>query len=103
MPSSSEKKRWRGTTAKAIFAEERGIDCLSAGPSHDSENPLTTELAKWADLVFVMKIKQKAKLRTRYKEQLSGVRVICLGIPDKYPFIVPALIKLLKTRVTPGL
>ena len=97
------KNKWRSPTAEAIFAEEPGVDCLSAGLNHDSENPLTAELVLWAEIIFVMETGQKTKLQARYKEQLSGARVVCLGIPDKYPFMDPALVRLLKAKVPPYL
>ena len=97
------KNKWRSPTAEAIFAGEPGVDCLSAGLNHDSENPLTAELVEWAEIIFVMETSQKAKLQARHKDQISGARSICLGIPDKYPFMDPALIKLLKAKVPPYL
>jgi len=97
------KNKWRSPTAESIFSEEPGIDCMSAGLNHDSDNPLTAELVDWAEIIFVMETGQKTKLQARYKEQLAGARVVCLGIPDKYPFMDPALIKLLRTKVTPYL
>jgi len=42
----------------------------------------------------------KARLSARVKAQLGGKRVVCLGIPDNYRFMEPALVKLLQTRVT---
>lgn len=95
------QNRWRSPTAEEIFANYPGIECLSAGLNHDAENPLTLELVEWAALICVMERKHKAKLSDRFQPFLAGKRVICLDIPDKYRFMDPALVKLLKTKVTP--
>jgi len=97
------RNKWRSPTAEAIFAKEPGVECMSAGLNHDSENPITAELVHWADLIFVMERDHKAKLQSRYKEHLAGTKVVCLDIPDNYQFMDPVLIKLLKSKVTPHL
>lgn len=82
-----------------MFSEYPGLECASAGLSHDAENPLTPELVEWADLIFVMERAHKARLSARFKEHLRDQRVICLDVPDNYRFMEPALVKLLKERV----
>lgn len=94
------KNKWRSPTAEQVFAESAGIECTSAGVNHDADNPLTPELIEWADLIFVMEREHKAKLSAKYKESLLGVRVVCLNIPDKYKYMDPVLVKLLKSKVT---
>ena len=97
------KNQLRSPTAEQIFAEHPGVVCASAGLSHDAEVPLSAELLKWADLIFVMEKAHKAKLSARFKDYLGGKRVVCLGIPDNYKFMDPALVKLLRVKVTPHL
>ena len=36
-----------------------------------------------------------------YNMRAQGARVVCLEIPDKYAFMDPALVALLKAKVTP--
>jgi predicted protein tyrosine phosphatase len=93
------KNRWRSPTAEAVFSDWPGINCMSAGLNHDAETPLTSELVSWADLIFVMERDHQSRLKTRFKADLSGLRVVCLGIPDKYPFMDAALVKLLRAKV----
>jgi predicted protein tyrosine phosphatase len=97
------KNKWRSPTAENIFADHPGVSCSSAGLSHDAEVQLSAELVEWADLIFVMEKAHKAKLSARFKPHLSGKRVICLGIADNYQFMQPALVKLLRLKVTPHL
>jgi predicted protein tyrosine phosphatase len=92
--------RWRSPTAEQVFAAHPGIDCSSAGLNNGAENPLTPDLVEWAELIFVMESGHKTKLLSKFKSQLNGKRVICLGIPDNYPYMDPALVSLLKSKVT---
>ncbi len=94
------QNRWRSPTAEQVFAEHEGIECSSAGLNHDAENPLTPELVQWAELIFVMERQHKTKLSARYNALLLGKRVVCLDIPDNYTFMAPALVKLLKSKVS---
>ncbi len=43
------------------------------------------------------------KLERKFKRYLKGQRVIVLGILDNYGYMEPALVELLKLRVTPHL
>jgi predicted protein tyrosine phosphatase len=97
------KNKWRSPTAEQIFSEHPGIECASGGLSHDAETPVSVELIEWADLIFVMEKKHKTKLSARFKPHLAGKKVVCLGIPDNYKFMEPALVALLKAKVTPHL
>jgi predicted protein tyrosine phosphatase len=97
------KNRWRSPTAEQIFARHSEIECASAGLSRDAENPLTAELVEWADLIFVMEREHQTKLSARFKPSLTGKKVVCLNIPDRYRYMEPALIALLQSKVTPFL
>ena len=97
------KNRWRSPTAEQVFSEHPNIECTSAGLSHDAEVPVSGELVEWAELIFVMEKQHKSKLAVQFKAQLQGKKVVCLNIPDNYKFMEPALVKLLKSKVTPFL
>lgn len=93
------QNRWRSPTAEQVFSEYPGVECLSAGLSHDAENPLTPELVEWAEVIFVMERKHRARLSARFRPFLAGKRVVCLDIPDDYKFMEPSLVTLLKVKV----
>ncbi len=95
--------RWRSPTAEQIFAEYPGVETSSAGISHKADNPVTPELIEAADIIFVMEKMHKTKLAQGFGVYLHDKRIICLNIPDKYPFMDEKLIALLKLRVTPFL
>lgn len=97
------KNKWRSPTAEQLFAEHPEAECVSAGLGPESDTPISAGLIEWAHLIFVMEKVHKAKLSARFKSELAGKRVVCLGIPDNYKFMDPKLVKLLKVKVTPHL
>lgn len=95
------RNRLRSPTAEQVFAAHPGIECASAGLSADAEEVLTSELVDWAELIFVMEKAHRRRLAAKFGRQLRGKRVVCLDIPDHYGFMEPALVALLRTKVTP--
>lgn len=93
------QNKLRSPTAEQIFADYPGIETDSAGTNNDAENPLTSELVGWADMIFVMERTHRNKLQKRYRAALKGARVICLDIPDDYEFMDEALVRLLQAKV----
>lgn len=94
------QNRLRSPTAEQIFATHPGIETASAGTNNDADNPLTTELLRWAHIVFVMEKAHRNKVQKRYKADLKHARLICLDIPDEYDFMDETLVATLKARVT---
>jgi predicted protein tyrosine phosphatase len=97
------QNRLRSPTAEQVFATWPGVETSSAGLNNDAENPVTPELLKWADLVFVMEKTHRSKLSAKFKRHLGHARVICLDIPDDFEYMDPALVQLLKLKVSPHL
>ena len=93
------QNRLRSPTAEQVFSKRRDIEVASAGTNHDADNPLTSELVSWADLIFVMEKTHRTKLQKKFRSSLKGARIICLDIPDDYAFMGPELVRLLETRV----
>jgi predicted protein tyrosine phosphatase len=94
------QNKLRSPTAEQIFADHRGVETDSAGTNNDAENPLTSELVRWADIIFVMEKAHRTKLQRAYRAALKDARVVCLDIPDEYEFMDPALVELLRAKVT---
>lgn len=86
--------------SQQVFSCRSDLEVASAGTNRDAENPLTTELVAWADMMFVMEKAHRSKLQRRFRAALSGKRVICLDIPDEYAFMQPELVRLLEARVS---
>jgi predicted protein tyrosine phosphatase len=93
------QNKLRSPTAESVFSDVANVNVRSAGLNNNAEIPLGIEDVVWADCIFVMEQAQKKKLRTHFKEHLKEQRVICLGIPDDYEYMEPALIKLFKQKV----
>ncbi len=94
------QNRLRSPTAEQVFSCREDLEVESAGTNHDAENPLTAELVRWADIIFVMEKAHRGKLQRRFRPALAGKRVICLDIPDNYAFMQPELVQLLEARVS---
>ncbi|OWV71749.1 phosphotyrosine protein phosphatase [Rhizobium sp. R339] len=93
------QNKLRSPTAEQVFADWPDIEVSSAGTNNDAENPLSSELVEWADIIFVMERTHRTKVQNRYRSALKGKRLICLHIPDDYDFMDPGLIRLLKAKI----
>ena len=93
------QNRLRSPTAERVFASHPDINVSSAGTNNDAENPLTSELVTWADIIFVMEKSHRKKLQKRFRTELKDVRVICLEIPDEFEFMDEGLVRLLRAKV----
>lgn len=95
------QNRLRSPTAESIFSEYEGLEVDSAGLDRGAEMPLSSEVLQWADIIFVMEKSHRSKLSKTFQPWLKDKRVICLDIPDKYEYMEPALVELLKKKVLP--
>lgn len=93
------QNKLRSPTAEQVFASWPDIEVASAGTSNDAETPLTAELVEWADIIFVMEQSHQSKLRAAFEMHLNHQSVICLDIPDIFPFMDPGLVRILESRV----
>lgn len=96
------RNRLRSPTAQDIFSE-LGYEADSAGLAPDADCQLDGDQVDWADIVFVMERRHLSKLRQRFGENLSGKKVVCLDVPDRYEFMQPELVELLRKKVEPYL
>lgn len=92
------RNRLRSPTAETIFATHPEVEVDSAGLNDDAVVPLSPEQIAWADLILVMEKVHRAKLAKKFRKYLGGKRVVVLGIPDKYDYMDPELVELLKRK-----
>ena len=90
---------WRSRTAEEIFARTPGWLVKSAGTEDGARIKITAGLVGWADVIFVMEKKHADRVREAFGDFLSDRRLICLRIPDDFPYMHPELIELLRDRV----
>lgn len=93
------KNRLRSPTAEQVFADWPGVETASAGTGHDADCPVSAELIAWADAVLVMESAQRVKIAAKFQPQLRGKRIAVLGIPDKFEYMAPELVRLLQEKV----
>ncbi|NZA26240.1 phosphotyrosine protein phosphatase [Luteimonas sp. SJ-92] len=93
------KNRLRSPTAEQVFADWPGVETASAGTAHDADCPVSAELIAWADTVLVMEAAHRSKIAARFRPQLRDKRVAVLGIPDRFAYMAPELIRLLQQKV----
>ena len=93
------RNRLRSPTAEAVFAEVQGIETSSAGTAADAECVIDLGMVEWADSIFVMEARQKKFLQARFAEALKEKTVVCLGVPDRYTYMQPELVDLLRQRM----
>jgi predicted protein tyrosine phosphatase len=92
--------RMRSLTAEHVFATRDDLYVAAAGVYADAENPVTAELLQWADIIFVMEDVHRNKLAEKFADALQGTQIVSLGIPDRYEYMDPQLVRLLKTKVS---
>ena len=68
----------------------------SAGLDKSSREQVTPELLEWADLIFVMERAHRNKLAKKFRGYLKHQRVVCLNIPNEYPYMDPRLVRLFR-------
>lgn len=93
------RNQWRSPTAERIFRDDPRLCVRSRGLSPQSPRQLTLADVTWAEQIFVMEAKHRARLVERFREALQQTPVHVLDIPDDYPFMDPELIELLRDRV----
>ncbi len=92
------RNKLRSPTAEAIFADHPAVEVDSAGLSRDAEVPVSLEQIEWADLILVMEPVHRRRLNQKFGRALAGKQVVVLDIPDRFEFMEPALVELLKQR-----
>lgn len=92
------RNRLRSPTAEQVFSASPGIETDSAGLAPDAECPLGADQVEWADVICVMEKRHRVQLTQRFRQYLSGKKVVCLDIQDNYQFMQPELVSLLQKR-----
>jgi predicted protein tyrosine phosphatase len=92
------RNKLRSPTAEAIFANHPALAVDSAGLSSDAEVPASLEQIEWADLILVMEPVHRRRLNQKFGRALAGKQVVVLDIPDRFEFMEPALVELLRQR-----
>jgi predicted protein tyrosine phosphatase len=92
--------RMRSCTAEEIFNYEGIYQTRSAGTEDIAIVKIDKDLVTWADKIFVMEQKHADYIQKAFGGHLNDKQIIVLGIPDEYYFMQPALVELLKMKVS---
>ena len=84
-------------TVEEMYRGREDIDVKSAGILPDASTPLTKEMVKWADQIFVMEKKHKNYITDRYPE--AEEKTTTLNIEEKYQRSDPALKRILDKKL----
>jgi len=95
--------RKRSATAERIFGRDPGLDVRSAGTSEDALVRVNQRMLDWADAIFIMDDDQRRDLERLFPGHAALDRLICLDIQDRYDFLDPELVTLLRERTAPHL
>ena len=95
------KNRRRSPSAEEIFSGMDGIEVSSAGTSVEAECQVSADLLEWADRVFVMEQTQRRYLNAHFAHSVKDKKIVCLNIPDKYGYMQPELVAVLRAKVLP--
>lgn len=93
------ENKLRSLTAEDVFSRIGGISAIGCGTNKDADTPLSGDLIQWADVIFPMESVHLKKLKDRFPQLLKGKKVVCLDVKDKYEYMQPELVALLKENV----
>lgn len=93
--------KMRSSTAETIFSSHPEHEVRSAGTETNGGTRLTAEIIKWAGKIFVMERKHRDYILDKFPDDDVAGKIIVLNIPDRYLYMDPKLVRLLKTRVPP--
>jgi len=93
------ENRLRSPTAEAIFSEHPGVRARSAGLGPLAGTPVSRELIEWAHVVLVMEPTHRREIESDYADLLDNTPIISLDIPDRFAYMDPELVDLLRRKV----
>lgn len=95
------RNQWRSPTAEQVFRKDAGLSVRSAGTSRGARRTITVADIRWADLIFVMEDKHRARLRAQFRDELRYKTMHTLDIPDLYRFMDAELVEILRAKAEP--
>jgi predicted protein tyrosine phosphatase len=93
------KARRRSPTAADLVARLPGATADFGGLSADADERVSAEQIEAADVVAVMERRHLARLNRQFAAHLARKRVVCLNVPDRFDYMEPALVALLRPKL----
>lgn len=89
----------RRQAVKQIFAQRIDLQLQFSDADTTGGAPLTSDLVRWASIIFAMDKHHRAWIQRRFRADLHTKRVVCLDVPKKHTSEVPALVQLLQQKI----
>lgn len=89
----------RSPTAANMFKNRKGFEVKSAGTTVGTPNPVSAELAEWADKIFVMEEEHRRLIVQQFPE--TALKITVLEIEYNYYRDDPRLAAILKEKLEP--
>src|SRR4051812_33548167 len=97
------QNRKRSATAERVFGKQPALDVRSAGTSPDALVRVNHRMLEWAEIIFIMEDDQRRDLAVMFPGHAALEKLVCLDIQDRYDFLDPDLVALLRERTAPHL
>jgi len=97
------QNRKRSATAERIFGKDPSLEVRAAGTSADALVCVNARMLEWSEVIFTMDADQERELARLFPEHPSLEKIVCLDIQDRYEFLDPELVALLRERTAPHL
>lgn len=88
----------RSPTAEQIYADHPGLEVKSAGTSWYARMSVNEELIQWAEVILCMENWQQWFIQRKYADLLTGKTIAHLGVPDKYGYMDPGLVAIIREK-----
>ncbi|MEI6861718.1 MAG: protein tyrosine phosphatase [Verrucomicrobiota bacterium] len=95
------RNKIRSLTAEKMFAGAQPYQVRSRGVANDARVRLTGGDLGWADVIFVMEKRHKERITEKFREKVTGKKIVCLFIEDMYKPMEVALIAELRRTLAP--
>lgn len=86
----------RSLIAEQLFKNHPYHLVRSVGTSINARRKIVAADINWADIIFVMEQKHQDMLEERFPTQAQSKKILCLDIPDTYPYMEGELVQILK-------
>src|SRR6187551_2379897 len=93
------RNKIRSLTADKMFTGSLLYDVRSRGVANDARIKLSGSDLCWADLIFVMEKNQKDRFAKKYREEITGKKIVVLFIEDIYEPMEKGLIAILRQQL----
>ena len=91
----------RSVTAEMMYSGSQLYKVRSRGIANDARVKLTEGDIGWADIIFVMEKNHKNRITKKFREKITGKRLVCLFIDDIYDPMEDSLIEELRRKLAP--